>query len=140
MEWHPASTAPIGRKPEMWRSDMAITHPAKHFARRSVRWTLGPQVTFAVVVLTAFIAMAASSATSPNDLVLPLTSVLLLVVAGLVALVAWSREGPCQQGRTAHHVTYWDVAGALAFIGICVAALVDPDQMTRLMEGTYRDQ
>jgi len=26
----------------------------------------------------------------------------------------------------------WDVAGALTFIGICTASMIDPDQMVRV--------
>jgi hypothetical protein len=108
---------------------MAITHPASRFTRDP--WSIGPPVTFAAAVLAAGAILALASATLPGDSVLPLTSLLLFVVAGAVALVAWSRGRPSRQ---AAHVTYWDVAGALAFIGICAAALVDPDQMVRLIE------
>ena len=122
---------------------MAITHPAKNFARRSDPWTLGPQVTFAVALLIAFAVLAISTTTLPTDFVFPLTSTLLFVLAGLVALVAWSRGRPSEQAQAndqaAHQVTYWDVAGALTFIGICAASLIDPDQMVRLMEGTHRE-
>lgn len=122
---------------------MAITHPAKNFARRSDPWTLGPQVAFAVAVLIAFTVLAISATTLPSDFVFPLTSTLLFVLAGLVALVAWSRGRPSEQAQAndqaAPHVTYWDVAGALTFIGICAASLIDSDQVVRLMEGTHRE-
>jgi hypothetical protein len=118
---------------------MATTHPAKHFSRRSDPWTLGPQVTFAVAVLTAFAAVAVTTINLPRDFVLPLTGTLFFILAGLVALLAWSRGHPFEHGQAARRVTYWDVAGALTFIGICIAALTDPDQMVRLMEGTHRE-
>jgi Na+-driven multidrug efflux pump len=108
---------------------MAITHPAKRFTRYRSR--VGPPAIFAAAVVTAFATLALAAATLPRELVLPLTSVLLFVLAGAVALVAWRRGRPSPQ---AAHVTYWDVAGALTFIGICAGALVDPDQMVRLLE------
>jgi len=85
-------------------------------------------------VLTAFAAWALFAMTFPRDFVLPAISTLFSALAALVALVAWCRGPPAEQGN----VTYWDVAGALAFIGICTAALVDPHQMVRLVEGTPR--
>jgi hypothetical protein len=122
---------------------MAITHPAKNFARRSSPWMLGPQVTFAVVLLIAFAVLEVSTTMLPSDFVVPLTSTLLFVLAGLVALVAWSRGRPSEQApgndQATLQVTYWDVAGALTFIGICAASLIDPDQMVRLMEGTQSE-
>jgi high-affinity Fe2+/Pb2+ permease len=118
---------------------MAITHPAKDFARRSAPGTHGPQITFAVAVLIAFAVLAISTTMLPSDFVFPFTSTLLFVLAGLVALVAWSREHPSAQAQANDQVTYWDVAGALTFIGICAAALIDSDQMVRLMEGTHRE-
>ena len=50
-----------------------------------------------------------------------------------VALVAWRR--PRRRGP---RLTYWDVAGALTLIGICVAAAIEPEQMVRLVAGTDR--
>jgi hypothetical protein len=44
------------------------------------------------------------------------------------ALVAWIR---CSTDEYA--VSYRDVAGALAFIGIGAAALVEPEQLVRLV-------
>ena len=86
-------------------------------------------------VLTAFAAWALFAMTFPRDFVLPAISTLFFVLAALVALVAWCR------GRPSEHDTlsYWDVAGALTLIGICAAALVDPHQMVRLVEGTHRE-
>lgn len=118
---------------------MAVTHPAKNFTRRSAPWKLGPQVTFAVAVLIAFAVLAISTTTLPSDFVFPLTSTLLFILAGVVALVAWSRGRLSEQAQANDQVTYWDVAGALTFIGICAAALIDSDQMMRLMEGTHRE-
>jgi len=36
-------------------------------------------------------------------------------------------------------ITYWDIAGALTFIGIVAALLSDPDQVVPLMEARRSD-
>jgi hypothetical protein len=94
----------------------------------------GPQLAFAACVLASFATLAVSTTMLPRDLALPLTSTLLFVLAGLVAIAGWSG------GRASEHgpVTYQDVAGALTFIGTFAASLIDPDQMVRVVEGTYR--
>ena len=115
---------------------MAAIHPAKRVAGQRKHWTLGPPVCFAVAASTSLAGLVLAAATLPHDLVLPLTSGLFLVLAGVVAFIAWSGGRP--EGQAAQ-VTYWDVAGALTFIGICAASLVDPDQMVRLVEGAHRE-
>ena len=65
-----------------------------------------------------------------KDHVLPTVSTLLFVLAAAVALIAWRR--PTREPR----LSYLDVAGVLTFIGICVAAAIEPDQMVRLVAGT----
>jgi hypothetical protein len=114
---------------------MPITHSATPFGHRTGPWARGPEVTFAAAVLIVFAALAVCRTTLPSDLVLPVISTLLFVLASLVALVArfWKRAS--RQDRT----TYWDVAGALTFIGICVASQIDPDQMVRFVEGAHRE-
>ena len=113
---------------------MLIISPAKRLGQRSRPGTRGPEVTFTAAVVTAFAALAACAAMFPADIVLPAVSTLLFVMACLVALVAW-RSG---HTRERSHVTYWDVAGALTLLGICVASQIDPDQMVRLVEGARR--
>ena len=123
-----------GRDQTLGRSDIAITKPANRRARQGGPRIAGPQVAFVAAVLTAFAAWALFAMTFPRDFVLPAISTLFFALASLVALVAWCR-GPTAEKD---NVTYWDVAGALAFIGICAAALVDPYHMVRLVEGTPR--
>lgn len=126
---------------------MAITNPVKRLAPKhlvfqkraafqSDRRRLGPKVAFATAVLIAFALPAAYAL--PKDLVLPAISILLFVSAGLVALFASSDGRLFEQVHATSQPTYWDVAGALTFIGICAAATVDPDQMVRLVEGVHR--
>lgn len=92
--------------------------------------TSGPQIVF-VGALAAAVAIAVVLAQSlSKDYVLPTVSTLLFVLAAAIALIAWRRStrGP--------RLSYWDVAGALTFIGICVTAAIEPDQMVRLVAGT----
>jgi hypothetical protein len=115
--------------------DMTIASPIKRRAHRSGAPALGPQVTFAATLVAGLAAMAVSAATLPNDLVLPVVSTFCFVLAGLVAF------GAAIRGRMPDRdpLTYWDVAGILTFIGICIAALIDPEQMVRLAQGAHRD-
>ena len=62
-------------------------------------------------------------------------SMLLFVLATVFALVAWIR---CSTDEYA--VSYRDVAGALAFIGIGAAALVEPNELVRLVAGTHPER
>jgi hypothetical protein len=114
---------------------MPITNSATRFGPRTGAWTRGPEITFAAAVLIVFAALAVCSTALPSDLVLPVISTLLFILASLVALVA-----TCWK-RTSHQteLTYWDVAGALTFIGVFGASKIDPNQMVRLVEGAPRE-
>jgi hypothetical protein len=109
---------------------MAITHdvgPLSHPRQE----TFGPQVMFAAALALAAAAWIFAERTFASDLTLPLVATLLFVLAAMAALVAWSRGAGMP-----HRLTYWDVAGALTFIGIGTAALIDPEQMLRLVATT----
>jgi hypothetical protein len=67
-----------------------------------------------------------------NDALLPGLSTLFLLLAAAVALIAWRRPSPPRR------FSYWDAAGVLTFIGICVAALIEPQQMPGLVAGADR--
>jgi hypothetical protein len=88
--------------------------------------TSGPQIVF----VGALAAAVATAAVLDQSLSLPAVSTLLFVLAAAVALIAWRRP------RRGPRLSYWDVAGVLTFIGICVAAAIEPDQMVRLVAGT----
>ena len=118
---------------------MTMPSPSRGVAGRRSAWAAGPQVAFAASVVAAFAVLAVATLTLPGDLALPLTSTLLFVLAGLVALIGWSGRVADRDDARAP-VTYLDVAGALTLIGIFAAALVDPDQMVRIVAGTYREQ
>ena len=63
------------------------------------------------------------------ELALPIVIAFLFCMAAALALCALVRPH-----RDRVSPSYWDAAGALVFIGICVSALVEPEQMVRLVE------
>lgn len=67
----------------------------------------------------------------PAPLILPAVSALLLAAACAFALLAWRRPQPHQS-----QLSYWDLAGAVTFIGIAAALLSEPDQALPLFEAT----
>jgi hypothetical protein len=78
--------------------------------------------------------VAVSSRALPAEAYAPALVTALLALGGLVALVAWFRRHDAAPSQ----LTHWDVAGGLIFIGIGLSALIDPDQMVRLLDGTDR--
>ena len=114
---------------------MALTHDIRPLSRGAERLGhLGPQVMFAAALLLAAAAWIVAASSLSNDHTLPLVATLLFALAGLAALVALSRAATAPD-----HPTYWDVAGALTFIGIGAAALIDPEQMVRLVAAAPGD-
>ncbi|MGE3150280.1 MAG: hypothetical protein AB7K04_14570 [Pseudorhodoplanes sp.] len=67
-----------------------------------------------------------------QDALLPVGAVLLFAAAAMAALIAFRRH-PAQT-----RLTYWDTAGALVLLGIALSALIEPDQMVRLVRGEHR--
>lgn len=87
-----------------------------------------PPFVFALSIGLAFAAAAAARILSPS-LVIPATVSLLLVLGAALSLAALAvRQRP--QGP---RLTYWDVAGALTFIGIGLSTLVDGAQLAGLL-------
>ena len=111
---------------------MTVTNPANRY-RATRDHLIGPRALFLAAVAVGGSIIA--SGMLPNNLLMPVISTLLFVLAAVVALVAWVR---CSTDE--YDVTYWDVAGAVAFIGMCTAALIEPDQLVRIFEAPHRDQ
>jgi hypothetical protein len=78
---------------------------------------------------------AASLWLLPRQLVLPTLCLAALIAACAVGFVAWRSRAP-----SAAHPTYWDVAGALTFIGMCAAMLCEPDQVLPLLEMASKEK
>jgi hypothetical protein len=88
--------------------------------------------------LAGFALLLGAQSALPQDFVLPAVSALFFAAAAGTGLIAWASGQPFtwtrQQGSERLRLTHWDIAGAFVFIGICVTALVEPEQMTRVVE------
>jgi hypothetical protein len=91
---------------------------------------IGPRWVGAWAALLLLAAFGAALGALPRPLVLPALCFTALAIAAGVAYIAWRRPMP----RDAGHVTYWDIAGALTFLGACAATLSEPDQLIPLLE------
>jgi hypothetical protein len=112
---------------------MTISKPAMRNGHHLLHnpWN-GPRATFLATFAAVGVLMAAGLI--PNNLLMPAIATLLFVLAATFALIAWG-----QRSTDEGDVTYWDVAGAVTLIGICTTALIDPDQMVRIVEGAYSE-
>lgn len=106
---------------------MAWTHDVRPLSSQR-RDDVGPQALFAGAVALAAAAWVFAVRNYSSDMTLPFVVTVFFGLAALTALVAW-RRGTMPR----HRVTYWDVAGALSFIGMGAAVLIDPEQMVRLI-------
>jgi hypothetical protein len=114
---------------------MAITKSGSRLTRHHERRNSAPRQAFAVATLIAFAGSAAATMLLPHDLAPAAISTLFFALAAAVAVAGLGRE-PADRNALSH----WDVAGALTFVGIFAAALVDPEQLVRLVEGDGRAQ
>jgi hypothetical protein len=114
---------------------MALMHMRR---RRQGRRSdvVGPNLTAGFAGLLLLAAFVAAAGSLPRPLIVPTLSVTALGIAAAVAFIAWRR--PMQ--RDAKYVTYWDVVGALTFLGMCAAALSEPDQLVPLLESARQDR
>lgn len=90
----------------------------------------GPKLVAAIVAIAGMLASGAVAWTAPSPLVLPIVSVMAVCAAGAAAVMAWMTA----QRLAATSITYWDIAGALTFIGIFAALLSDAGQVLPLLE------
>lgn len=108
---------------------MTITNPIATIRTPTARPTTGP-----VIALTGALAgtLAVAAVLQPQvarEALVPLAATLIFLFATVVAGLAWLRPMSRRQ------FTYWDAAGVLTFIGICVSATVEPEQMVQLVAG-----
>lgn len=78
------------------------------------------------VLLAALIATLAVRNLVPAGALAPAIVTLLFAVCVATAAAAWL----CQAGR--FRIMWLDVAGSLAFIGVVISVLIEPDQLIRL--------
>ena len=113
---------------------LATSHPARSPTSRPDPSRLGPPVALAAAVLATVGIVATAPTALPGAGSAVAIATLLFLMASAATLVAWvSGRSPRGSG-----LTYWDVAGALTFIGICVAATVEPNEMVALIEAGGR--
>jgi hypothetical protein len=87
-------------------------------------------VSFAIIALAATAAVVFVRVI-PSPLLLPTLSVVLLTVAGGLALLAWR----LRIRRRPDRVDLWDLAGACAFIGFAAGMLSQPEHVLDLFGG-----
>jgi hypothetical protein len=95
----------------------------------------GPQALAVATLLAGFSAFALLVLFLPPPLIMPALSTVLLTAAGGIALIAWRRPRPHQS-----MLSYWDLAGAVTFIGIAAALMSEPDQALPLFEASRTAQ
>ena len=99
-------------------------------------WTrdvLNPRTLFrggAIVAATVAV-LAALHGLLPREIVLPVIATGCFVLAAVAAVAAKLRAHAPHNG-----ITLWDVAGALTFIGIFASALIAPEQLVQIIEGS----
>jgi hypothetical protein len=108
---------------------MTITNPLGGLRSRPSEPIPGPLLVLTGAVAAVLAASALWGHDMPPSALVPAVSVVFFVLAAAVALVAWQRPLPRRR------FSYWDVAGVLTFIGICMGATVEPDQMVELVAG-----
>jgi len=111
---------------------MTITNPIGGLWPPPTRPTTGPTIALTGALAAAAVFAAMLQPSLPHEALVPATVTLIFALAAGVALVAWLKPVPQRQ------FTYWDAAGVLTFIGICAAAMVEPEQMVQLVAGTER--
>jgi ABC-type xylose transport system permease subunit len=90
----------------------------------------GPQRLLVVMSVLGAAVATASILWLPGALVLPAVSVAMVSGAAACGAAAWWRA----ERRLPDRIGSWDIAGALALIGICAALLGDPEQALPLFE------
>jgi hypothetical protein len=109
------------------RKTMSLTSPAEMIRT-------GAPVTPSIVFLGAVLIAVAVGTLMPKGLGFVGLAFALFTAAALAAALSWA----LREASGPRHITYWDVAGALTFVGICAAALVQPEQLVGIAESTPR--
>ena len=94
----------------------------------------GPRAGFLAATVVGFGALGLARAFLSADAVMPVAATAFLILAVMMAAIAWANRG-----ADAAQVTYMDVAGALTLVGFFAAMTIDPDQLMRLVEARSRE-
>jgi hypothetical protein len=108
---------------------MTITNPVERLRTRS-QPTSGPHIALAGALAVILAVAAVLDQSLPKEHLLPAVCTMFFAAAAVVAAIAWFRP------MLRRPMSYWDIAGGLTFIGICMAALIEPDQLIRFIAGT----
>lgn len=81
---------------------------------------------FAGTLLGALISALGMSYVLPSDALAPVTATLLFALGAATAGLALL----CRRNQA--RTLWFDIAGALTFVGVAVSILIEPDQMVRL--------
>ena len=108
---------------------MTITNPIRHTTAPAESFAAGPVIALIGALAGTLAVAAALQPSTAREALAPTAAILIFLFAAAVALIAWLRPMARRQ------FTYWDAAGALTFIGICVTASVEPEQMVQLVAG-----
>jgi hypothetical protein len=108
---------------------MASPGPSSDYAGRPI--SAGPALAFAGSTGLAVAAFALFARTLQPHAVLPALVTLLFALTALVALAGWLLP----KAPEMKWLNYWDVAGALAFVGIGLSVLIEPEQVAALIGG-----
>jgi hypothetical protein len=108
---------------------MTIINPVGRTRRRTSEPAIGPQLVLTGALAAVLIVTALFRHTMSNDALLPSVCMSFLVLAAAVSAFGWTRPA------SDRNFSYWDAAGVLTFIGIVIGAMVEPDQLVRLVAG-----
>jgi hypothetical protein len=108
---------------------LAIGTTAREISRRAGLDGVGPEIALAGAGLIAIAVFKLLQPMLPDAAMLPLIVSIFFVMAAAAAFWAWWRGTP---SRT-RLLNYWDVSGLLTFIGICLAAVIEPEALAQLV-------
>jgi mannose/fructose/N-acetylgalactosamine-specific phosphotransferase system component IIC len=98
---------------------------------------LGPQAALIAAGLVAVAGFAALQPIMPSETLIPFLATLFFLMACLTLHFALREEAG---SRSSAPLTYWDVSGLLTFAGICVATLIEPEGLVRLVTADNRSE
>lgn len=113
---------------------IAIGTAARDLSPPAGRDAVGPEIALAAACVAAIAGFKLLQPMLPEPAMLPLVVTIFLVMAAAAALWAWFRSVP---SRT-RQLNYWDVSGLLTLIGICLAAVIEPEALVQLVAADDR--
>jgi len=108
---------------------LAIGATAREISQRVSQDAVGPEIALAGAGLIAIAAFKMLQPMLPAAATLPLIVTIFFVMAATAAFWAWRRGTPARTRQ----LNYWDVSGLLTFVGICLAAVIEPEALAQLI-------